>query len=108
MPSTTKIRMILPFVLLEAPAQSYRRLFCKWRLGTEAPFDSMRYVIKMPGALLTVLTLLQKGSPRINGKNEPSTWNYFGESMDAFGDFSYLGPFNGHVNGACIMKEMRK
>jgi hypothetical protein len=29
--------------------------------------------------------------------------------MDAFGDTDeYLGPFNGHVNGACIMKEIHQ
>ena len=29
--------------------------------------------------------------------------------MDAFGDLDqYLGPFNGHVNGACIMKEIHQ
>ncbi|KAI8660255.1 Tyrosinase-Cu-bd domain-containing protein [Fusarium keratoplasticum] len=37
---------------------------------------------------------------------EHQAWNYFGHSQDAFGDSSYLGPFNGHVNGACIMKEL--
>lgn len=35
-------------------------------------------------------------------------WNFFGESKDAFGPNAYLGPFNGHVNGACIMKEIHK
>lgn len=39
---------------------------------------------------------------------QPQAWNYFGSSMDAFGPNSYLGPFNGHVNGACIMKELHK
>ncbi|KAH7139609.1 hypothetical protein B0J13DRAFT_447504, partial [Dactylonectria estremocensis] len=34
-------------------------------------------------------------------------WTYFGNSWDAFGPNAYLGPFNGHVNGACIMKELR-
>jgi len=33
-------------------------------------------------------------------------WNYFGNSTDAFGANAYLGPFNGHVNGSCIMKEL--
>ncbi|KAF2225804.1 hypothetical protein BDZ85DRAFT_307780 [Elsinoe ampelina] len=46
----------------------------------------------------------------INGPDgQPTTvqaWNYFGNSMDAFGPSSYLGPFNGHVNGAVIMKEL--
>ncbi|KAI8715144.1 Tyrosinase-Cu-bd domain-containing protein [Fusarium sp. LHS14.1] len=39
---------------------------------------------------------------------EYQAWNYFGHSQDAFGDASYLGPFNGHVNGACIMKELHE
>ncbi|RSL99875.1 hypothetical protein CDV31_012009 [Fusarium ambrosium] len=39
---------------------------------------------------------------------EYQAWNYFGHSRDAFGDASYLGPFNGHVNGACIMKELHE
>ncbi|EAQ84601.1 hypothetical protein CHGG_08615 [Chaetomium globosum CBS 148.51] len=42
----------------------------------------------------------------VNGTGSGSFWNYFGKSMDAFGASEYLGPFNGHVNGACIMKEM--
>ncbi|CAF9937153.1 MAG: hypothetical protein HETSPECPRED_010578 [Heterodermia speciosa] len=34
-------------------------------------------------------------------------WVYQGQSLDAFNEHdSYLGPFNGHVNGACIMKEL--
>ena len=34
-------------------------------------------------------------------------WVYQGQSLDAFSEHdSYLGPFNGHVNGACIMKEL--
>lgn len=40
--------------------------------------------------------------------NDNFGWNYFGESKDAFGLNAYLGPFNGHVNGACIMKEIHK
>lgn len=43
-----------------------------------------------------------------NGDYQLQGWNYFGESMDAFGPNSYLGPFNGHVNGACVMKEIHK
>ena len=39
----------------------------------------------------------------------PSTaWIYQGASADAFGQYSYLGPFNGHVNGSLLMKELRK
>jgi hypothetical protein len=39
-------------------------------------------------------------------------WVYQGNSFDAFSDNSaydsaYLGPFNGHVNGALIMKERK-
>ncbi|KAK4141061.1 uncharacterized protein C8A04DRAFT_39390 [Dichotomopilus funicola] len=44
----------------------------------------------------------------VNGAGSESFWNYFGKSMDAFGESEYLGPFNGHVNGACIMKELRR
>ncbi|KAI9370725.1 hypothetical protein BJX61DRAFT_548777 [Aspergillus egyptiacus] len=38
-------------------------------------------------------------------------WTYQANSFNAFTDgsdydMSYLGPFNGHVNGACIMKEI--
>ncbi|KAF9880612.1 hypothetical protein CkaCkLH20_01654 [Colletotrichum karsti] len=43
-----------------------------------------------------------------NLPGQPQGWNYFGESKDAFGLNAYLGPFNGHVNGACIMKEIHK
>jgi hypothetical protein len=40
-------------------------------------------------------------------------WTYQGSSADAFTDgdnynAAYLGPFNGHVNGACIMKELHR
>ncbi|KAK4224652.1 hypothetical protein QBC38DRAFT_12997 [Podospora fimiseda] len=35
-------------------------------------------------------------------------WNFFGNSLDAFGRNAYLGPFNGHVNGAVVMKELRE
>ncbi|KAK4184363.1 hypothetical protein QBC35DRAFT_59114 [Podospora australis] len=35
-------------------------------------------------------------------------WNYFGNAKDAFGRNAYLGPFNGHVNGAVIMKELHE
>ena len=38
---------------------------------------------------------------------EVTGWVYQGQSLDAFSENdSYLGPFNGHVNGACIMKEL--
>ncbi|KPM37859.1 hypothetical protein AK830_g8702 [Neonectria ditissima] len=72
---------------------------------------------KNPAAFLQVASwdgstfrFYQKDKPlidRVNGVFGDPTWNYFGQSMDAFGAFSYLGPFNGHVNGACIMKEVR-
>ncbi|EPE30986.1 hypothetical protein GLAREA_03953 [Glarea lozoyensis ATCC 20868] len=35
-------------------------------------------------------------------------WVYQGVSTEAFSDESYLGPFNGHVNGGLIMKEIHK
>ncbi|KAK3368704.1 hypothetical protein B0H63DRAFT_529067 [Podospora didyma] len=35
-----------------------------------------------------------------------ASWNLFGSSTEAFGERAYLGPFNGHVNGAIIMKEL--
>ncbi|KAK6352357.1 hypothetical protein TWF730_009186 [Orbilia blumenaviensis] len=36
-------------------------------------------------------------------------WTYNGKSSDAFNkDTEYLGPFNGHVNGAVIMKELQQ
>ncbi|KAK4158963.1 hypothetical protein QBC43DRAFT_348297 [Cladorrhinum sp. PSN259] len=44
----------------------------------------------------------------VNGTGPESVWNYFGKSMDAFGANEYLGPFNGHVNGCCIMKELHR
>ncbi|RYP08742.1 hypothetical protein DL765_008687 [Monosporascus sp. GIB2] len=44
----------------------------------------------------------------VNGTSSESFWNYFGKSMDAFGASEYLGPFNGHVNGCCIMKELHR
>jgi hypothetical protein len=43
-----------------------------------------------------------------NDEQDLQGWNYFGRSSDAFGANAYLGPFNGHVNGACIMKEIHK
>lgn len=47
----------------------------------------------------------------INGCETNKGWTYQGSSFDAFSDnsshdSSYLGPFNGHVNGAGIMKEL--
>ncbi|KAI9655095.1 MAG: hypothetical protein M1821_005578 [Bathelium mastoideum] len=46
-------------------------------------------------------------------KSEFRGWIYQGSSYDAFtdgqaDDSSYLGPFNGHVNGTVIMKELHK
>ena len=36
-------------------------------------------------------------------------WLYFGKSEDAFDDnTAYLGAFNGHVNGVCMMKEIHR
>ncbi|GAB7356936.1 hypothetical protein MBLNU459_g7782t1 [Dothideomycetes sp. NU459] len=35
-------------------------------------------------------------------------WIFNGDSMGAFGDQSYLGPFNGHVNGSLVMKELKR
>ncbi|KAL7948108.1 hypothetical protein V8C42DRAFT_316712 [Trichoderma barbatum] len=46
----------------------------------------------------------QSDFPNDDRRNQ--SWTYFGESMEAFGPSEYLGPFNGHVNGACIMKEL--
>ena len=41
------------------------------------------------------------------GRDTVKGWIYQGQSNDAFSDADqYLGPFNGHVNGACIMKEI--
>ncbi|KAJ6078671.1 hypothetical protein N7467_008424 [Penicillium canescens] len=47
----------------------------------------------------------------INGDKENRKWTYQGNAYNAFTDgssydMSYLGPFNGHVNGPCIMKEI--
>jgi hypothetical protein len=53
---------------------------------------------------MRLLTRSQSDFPN-NDRNNQS-WTYFGESMDAFGSAEYLGPFNGHVNGAPIMKEL--
>jgi hypothetical protein len=49
----------------------------------------------------------------INGDENVKGWTYQGNSFDAFtdnssNDSSYIGPFNGHVNGACIMKELHE
>ncbi|KAK6515999.1 hypothetical protein TWF281_004589 [Arthrobotrys megalospora] len=42
-------------------------------------------------------------------KTKSGYWSYNGKSSDAFNkDTEYLGPFNGHVNGATIMKELEK
>ncbi|KAH0610730.1 uncharacterized protein H6S33_011157 [Morchella sextelata] len=47
---------------------------------------------------------IQPGYPQ---KTEPTAWIYQGRSSHAFQeDTSYLGPFNGHVNGALVMKEL--
>ena len=53
-----------------------------------------------------MLTVEQSDFP--NGSEKKQCWTYFGESMDAFGRSEYLGPFNGHVNGACVMKELHR
>ncbi|OJJ76862.1 hypothetical protein ASPBRDRAFT_201942 [Aspergillus brasiliensis CBS 101740] len=43
----------------------------------------------------------------INDDAQNRKWTYQANSSNAFSDdMSYLGPFNGHVNGACIMKEL--
>ncbi|KAE8355652.1 hypothetical protein BDV28DRAFT_155259 [Aspergillus coremiiformis] len=47
----------------------------------------------------------------INGDSNDRKLTYQASSFDAFTDgspydMSYIGPFNGHVNGACIMKEL--
>ena len=43
------------------------------------------------------------------GQDNVRGWIYHGQSNDAFSDADqYLGPFNGHVNGACIMKEIHQ
>lgn len=43
------------------------------------------------------------------GQDTLKGWIYQGQSNDAFSDADqYLGPFNGHVNGACIMKEIHQ
>lgn len=45
----------------------------------------------------------------IIGQAHTKAWIYQGQSNDAFSDADqYLGPFNGHVNGACIMKEIHQ
>lgn len=49
---------------------------------------------------------VQPGCPQ---KTESTAWIYQGRSSHAFQeDTSYLGPFNGHVNGALVMKELEK
>jgi hypothetical protein len=39
---------------------------------------------------------------------ERATWVFMGDSLGAFGEESYLGPFNGHVNGSLVMKELHE
>ncbi|KAL3444584.1 hypothetical protein BJX65DRAFT_283185 [Aspergillus insuetus] len=46
-----------------------------------------------------------RGSPQGNSQ---SAWIYQGSSWDAFDpQKAYLGPFNGHINGAVVMKELQ-
>ncbi|KAJ0426754.1 hypothetical protein BJY00DRAFT_306749 [Aspergillus carlsbadensis] len=48
---------------------------------------------------------LYRGSPQANNQ---SAWIYQGSSWDAFDpQKAYLGPFNGHFNGAVVMKELQ-
>ncbi|KAL2785090.1 hypothetical protein BJX66DRAFT_315515 [Aspergillus keveii] len=46
-----------------------------------------------------------RGPPQ---RNNQSAWIYQGSSWDAFDpQKAYLGPFNGHINGAVVMKELQ-
>lgn len=60
---------------------------------------------------LTAL-FIQRGQVENNapsGGGARNGWIYQGVSTDAFTDeMSYLGPFNGHINGAIVMKELHK
>ena len=80
-------------------------LSCKLPAGTRQPFDFIRY-------FLTLQRYLGFDKVKRDSINESETvkgWIYHGESNDAFSDADqYLGPFNGHVNGACIMKEIHQ
>jgi hypothetical protein len=41
--------------------------------------------------------------------NENLGWVFMGVSTEAFtAENEYLGPFNGHVNGSLVMKELHK
>ncbi|KAK5113898.1 hypothetical protein LTR85_010431 [Meristemomyces frigidus] len=42
------------------------------------------------------------------GPSTQTAWIYQGVSTAAFGDQSYMGPFDGHVNGSLVMKELRQ
>lgn len=49
------------------------------------------------------------GRESINESETQSGWVYMGRSSEAFSkEKSYLGPFNGHVNGTPIMKELHQ
>jgi hypothetical protein len=60
---------------------------------------------------LTTL-FIQRGQIENNaplGGEGRNGWIYQGVSTDAFtNEMSYLGPFNGHINGAIVMKELHK
>ncbi|KXJ88669.1 hypothetical protein Micbo1qcDRAFT_99409, partial [Microdochium bolleyi] len=75
----------------------------KSRVRGNVPGGSFLQVLSWDGAEFRFYQSdLANDTPGLQG------WNYFGRSRDAFGPNSYLGPFNGHVNGACIMKEIHK
>jgi hypothetical protein len=78
----------------------------------ENPFDITRWVVaRLRCPVIThhwhKADIIQRTNPNRDRK-KPSTWIYLGDSTDAFDEHkSYLGPFNGHVNGSLVMKELQ-
>jgi hypothetical protein len=53
----------------------------------------------------------QRSRVRLEGvpdNDRKAGWIYQGVSTEAFNHESYLGPFNGHINGGLVMKELHR
>ena len=81
---------------------------CRLQVGMGRFFAFTRYGLRCP--LIQDGTLINRQVEEIGLPVGNRAWVYQGNSLEAFSDnsaydASYLGPFNGHVNGALIMKE---
>ena len=74
-----------------------------------ASWDKTTFRFYQVGPHIEFVDYIFDGQQRDIVQKDTSGWVFHGESMDAFGELDqYLGPFNGHVNGACIMKEIHQ